>query len=72
MAAPGKLKKLEKQLDRPLFEVVCDLLNEHKTIKEAAQVLDISESNLFRYVEKNNIKKVTSIEWVCETPSDLS
>jgi len=68
MAAPGKLKKLAKQLDRPLFEVVCDLLNEHKTIKEAAQVLDISESNLFRYIDKHNIKKNVRVEWVCEDP----
>lgn len=68
MAAPGKLKRLAKQLNRPLYEVVCDLLNEHKTIKAAAQVLDISESNLFRYVDKHNIKKRTQVEWVCEEP----
>ena len=68
MAAPGKLKKLAKQMDRPLFEVVCDALNEHKTIQAAAKVLDISESNLFRYVDKHNIKKNVRIEWVCEDP----
>lgn len=68
MPAPGKIKKLEKQFDRPLYEVVCDLLNEHKTIKAAAHVLDISESNLFRYVDKHNIVKVTEVRWKCEFP----
>jgi AraC-like DNA-binding protein len=68
MAAPGKLKRLARQLDRPLYEVVCDLLNEHKTIKAAAQVLDISESNLFRYIDQNGIRKNVRVEWVCEDP----
>lgn len=66
MAAPGKLKRIAKELDRPLYEVVCELLNEHKTIKAAAQMLDISESNLFRYMDKHNIKKNVRVEWVCE------
>lgn len=68
MPAPGKMKKLARQFDKPMYEVVCELLNEHKTIKEAARVLDISESNLFRYVDKHNIKKNVRVEWVCEDP----
>lgn len=66
MPAPGKIKKLEKKFDKPFHEVVCDLLNEHKTIKKAAQILDISESNLFRYVDKNNIEKETEVRWKCK------
>lgn len=67
MAAPGKLKRLAKELDRPLYEIVCDLLNEHKTIKAAAEVLDISESNLFRYIDKHHIVKEIEVRWKCET-----
>jgi len=68
MPAPGKMKRLARKFDKPLYEVVCDLLNEHKTIKEAARVLDISESNLFRYVDKHHIKKNVKVEWVCDEP----
>lgn len=63
MAAPGKLKKLAAQFDQPLADVVLELLNEHKTIDRVAQELDISESNLFRFVQKERLEKSTEIHW---------
>ncbi len=63
MAAPGKLKQLAKQYDQPLADVVLELLNEHKTIDRVAQELDISESNLFRFVQKERFEKSTEIHW---------
>lgn len=63
MAAPGKIKKLAAQFDQPLADVVVDLLNQHKTIDKVARELNISESNLFRFVQKENIEKATEIRW---------
>ena len=63
MAAPGKIKKLAAQFDQPLTDVVLELLNEHKTIDKVARELNISESNLFRFVQKEKIEKATEIHW---------
>ncbi len=62
MAAPGKIKKIAAQFDEPLADVVLRMLNEQKTLREVADTLNISESNLFRFVDKNKIKKIS--HWI--------
>lgn len=65
MAAPGKIKKLATQYDQPLEDVVLQMLNEHGTLTNVARELNISESNLFRFIDKQKIKKIS--HWVKAT-----
>lgn len=45
------------QPDAPPRATVHQLLKEHDTLSNVAAILGVSESALFRYVEKEDIKK---------------
>lgn len=55
MATPGKMKEVDVQ------EVI-RLLNEQKSMPKVARMLDMSDSGLFKFIEKHNIKK--QVSWV--------
>lgn len=55
-------KAIESRSGEPPRSTVVCLLNEHTTITNVAEILGVSVSALFRYVEKNNIVK--EVRWV--------
>ncbi len=65
MAAPNKMKELADKYGEPAIDVVLRALNEQGNVPAAARALNLSESNLFRWVRENGIKK--SVAWVKST-----
>lgn len=59
MTRPSEIeaKAIEIQPDVPPRTTVCELLKEHKTMPNVAEILGVSVSALFRYAEKNHIEK---------------
>lgn len=55
MATPGKMKEIQ-------VDEVIRLLNEQKSMPKVARILDMSDSGLFKFIEKHNIKK--QVKWV--------
>ncbi len=53
----------------PARNTVFRLLREHKTILTVANILGVSESALFRYIEKNHIAKEVDVRWVDKLPN---
>lgn len=65
MAAPGKIKQMEAKTGEPAKTMVLRMLNEYESLPKVARLLDMSDSALFRFVEKHNISK--EVRWVDKT-----
>ncbi len=57
MAYPSKFKKLEAESGIPASETVLRLLNQHKSISQAARALNVSDAALLRFVEREKLSK---------------
>lgn len=57
MAYPSKFKKLEAESGIPASETVLKLLNEHKSISQAARALNVSDAALLKFVEREKLSK---------------
>lgn len=55
MATPGKMKEVE-------IDEVIRLLNEYGSMPKVARILDMSDSGLFKFIEKHKVKK--EVRWV--------
>lgn len=64
MATPNKIKQIAQKYGEPIEDVILRVLNEHKTIRQAAQALDVTEANLSQWVSRHGIKKHTTVEWI--------
>lgn len=59
MAYPSKFKKLEAEYGEPAADTVLRLLNQHKSISQAARALNVSDAALLKFVEKQKFCKET-------------
>lgn len=67
MATPNKMKKIATENGEPIETVILRTLNECKTVRRAAQELNITEANLFQWIARHGIAKRTDVTWF-ETP----
>ncbi len=63
MATPNTLKQIAEAYGEPVEDVILRVLNEHKTIRRAAQELNITEANLFQWASRHGITKRTDVTW---------
>lgn len=64
MAAPNRMKQIEKEWGEPGVQLVLRLLNEHKTLRKVGDIIGMSESSLDRWCDKHGIEPERDVRWV--------